>query len=121
PGAFEPAALPSVRFPELPRRSLPRKRARLEDGPPAARDHQVRERQVVAETRVDLDVVCAANRVDRTDPACDRSKRRLIAAEPRLEAPVGPFAVRPVGSLVEVAATHVCNLRIGEVANEEPE
>ena len=59
------------------RRLLGRDRCRLVDGPAAVLDHQVRQREIVAEARVDLDVLRAAHRVDRAVPACHRAELRL--------------------------------------------
>jgi hypothetical protein len=47
------------------------------DRPPAPLDHQVGERQVVAEARVDLDVVAQAHGVDRAVAAGHRAGGRL--------------------------------------------
>ena len=72
-------------------------------GPPARRPraaplhHQVRQRQVVAEPRVDLDVVRRGARVDRAVAARDRAEPRLGLAQHHLVAPVDPFLVRAVG------------------------
>ena len=62
--------------------------SRLVDGAPAALDHQVREREVVAEARVDVDVVRAPHGVDRAVAAGDRARLRLLLAQPGLEPPV---------------------------------
>ena len=61
------------------RRLLERLRARLVHRAPAVLHHQVRQRQVVAEARIDLDVVGASHRVDRAVAARDRAERRLGA------------------------------------------
>src|SRR5205814_5411840 len=89
---------------EVARRLLPRLRVAVEHRTPPALHHQVRQREVVPEARIDLDVVGAAHGVDRADAAGDRSELRLTASQPRLEAPVEPLAVRPAGLLVRVAA-----------------
>ena len=71
----------------------------------AALDHQEREREVVAHDRVDLDVVVAADRVDRAVPARDRGERRLLGAQPHLVAPVDALLVGAgVGHEADLAA-----------------
>ncbi len=57
------------------RRLLGRYRLGLVHGAPPALHHQVREAKVVAEARIDLDVVRAAHRVDRAVAAGDRAER----------------------------------------------
>ena len=51
-------------------------------------------REVVPEARVDLDVVAAAQRVDRAVAAGDRAEARLLLAQPELVAPVDALLVR---------------------------
>ena len=79
---------------DVARRLLERERLGLVDGAAAALHHQVREAEVVAERP--LDVVRAADRVDRAVAAGDRAERRLALAQPHLVAPVDAFAVRAV-------------------------
>ena len=63
--------------------SRTRPRRGLVDRAPAALHHQVRQREVVPEARVDLDVVGAAHRVDRAVAAGDRAEPRLRRAHAR--------------------------------------
>ena len=77
--------------------------------------------EVVAEPRVDLDVVGAAHGVDRTVPARDRAERRLLLAEPRLQAPVDPFPVRALRVGQHETPADVGDGRVGEAADEPPE
>ena len=72
-------------------------RPRRVDGAEAALDHQVREREVVAEARVDLLVALAAHRVDRAVAAGHRVHERLARPQPDLVAPVGALLVRALG------------------------
>ncbi len=67
------------------------------DGAAPALHHQVREREVVTEARIDLDVVRATYRIDRPVAARDRPEPRLLLAQPDLVAPVGALAVAAVG------------------------
>ena len=60
---------------------------------------QVRQREVVAEARVDLDVVGAAHGVDRAVAAGDRVEPRLGGAHAHLVAPVHALLVPPVVGL----------------------
>ena len=71
---------------------------RLVDRAAAALHHQIRQRQVVAEARVDLDVVGAAHRVDRAVAAGDRAEPRLGAAHAHLVPPVDALLVPAVGA-----------------------
>ena len=80
------------------RRLLERLRLGLVDRAPAALHHQIRQRQVVPEARVDLDVVLAAQRVDRAVAAGDRAELRLGHAHRELVAPVDALLVRAVGA-----------------------
>ena len=97
-GDDQPAVLEHAHFPpvlglDLRRRLLARDRLRVVDRTPAPLHHHVRQRQVVAEPRIDLDVVRAPHRVDRAVAAGDRAERRLLRAQPGLEAPVDALAV----------------------------
>ena len=100
------------------RRLLERERRRLVDRPPAVLHHQVRQREVVPEARVDLDVVGAAHRVDRAVAAGDRAEPRLGGAHGQLVAPVDALAVRAVRALEPQPPADVRDLRVGERAHE---
>ena len=91
------------------------------DRAPAALHHHVRQGEVVAEARVDLDVVGPAHGVDRPVPAGDRAERRLLLAQPGLEAPVDAFAVVPGGVGQDEPPADVRDVRIGEGADEQAE
>ena len=100
---------------------LERERGGLVDGPLAGLHHPVREGEVVAPLRVDLDVALATQRVDRAVPARDRAEPRLLLPQPELVAPVQPLAVRPGGVLQAQAAADVGDLGVGEAGDELPE
>ena len=121
PAVLEHAHLAAVLGLVRRRRLLPRVRRRLVDGAPPALHHQVRQRQVVPEARVDLDVVAAAHGVDRAVAARDRAEPRLGAAHAHLVAPVEAFAVRAVGLQDLQLAADVRDVGIGEDADELPQ
>ena len=75
----------------------------------------------MAEPRVVLDVRLTLHRVDRAVARGDRARRRLPLADPHLVAPVDPLHVRAVGALEPELAADVPDLRIGEVAGEQPQ
>ena len=75
---LEHAHLAPVLGLDLRRRLLVGDRLGVVDGAPAALHHHVRQREVVAEARVDLDVVGPAHGVDRAVAAGDRAERRLL-------------------------------------------
>jgi hypothetical protein len=118
PAVLEHAHLAPVLGLVRRRRLLERERLRLVDGSPATLHHQVREREVVAEARVDVHVVLASQRVDRAVPARHGVQARLRLPEPELVPPVGAFAVRAVRALEPQPAADVGDLGIGEVADE---
>ena len=103
---------------DVRRRLLERQRLGVVDRPPSALHHEVREREVVAEARVDVDVVGAPNGIDGAVAAGDRARLRLLLAEPRLHPPVGALDVRAVRSLEHEPAAAVGDLGIGERADE---
>ena len=88
------------------------------DRAPAVLHHQVREREVVPEARINVDVVRAAHGVDRADPAGDRAELRLVPAQPAFEAPVRPLAIRPLSGLVDARAAHIGDVGVRVVAHE---
>ena len=92
---------------EIARRLLEGERVGRVDGPAPTLHHHVRKREVVAEPRVDLDVVGAPHGVDRAVAAGHRSEPGLLLAQPQLVAPVGALEVRPVGR----AAGRACRRR----------
>ena len=102
-------------------RFLERDGVRLVDRPPARLDHPVREREIVAPARIDLDVVSAPERVDRSVPAGDRAEPRLLLAQPELVAPVEPLAVRARCILETKASADIGDVGIGEVGDEPAE
>ena len=72
----------------------------------------------MAPLRVDLDVVGAADRVDRAVAAGDRAEPRLRQPLRHLVAPVDALAVRPVGRLEDELPADVGDVRVGEVRDE---
>ena len=100
------------------RRLLERLRGGLVDGAAAALHHQVRQRQVVAEARVDLDVVLPPHRVDRAVAAGDRAEPRLGVAHGHLVAPVDALLVRAVGGQEPEPPADVRDVGVGERAHE---
>ena len=94
------------------RRRSPRARRRRA----SALHHQIREREVVAEARVDLDVVLAPHRVDRAVAAGDGVEPRLVGSERELVAPVDAFLVATVVRLDVQPAADIRDVGIGKVA-----
>ena len=121
PAVLEHAHLAPVLGLVRRRRLLEGVRLRLVDGALALLHHPVREREVVAPARVDLDVVGALERVDRAVAAGDRAEPRLGVAQLHLVAPVGALTVRAGGVLEPQLAADVGDLRVGEVRDELPE
>ena len=70
---------------DVPSRLLPRDCLRLDDGPAAALNQPVGEREVVPEARVQLEVVLAADGIDGANAGSDRPETatRSSAANPR--------------------------------------
>ena len=99
PAVLEHAHLAPVLGLVRGRRLLERARLGLVDRPPARLHHPVGQGEVVAPLRVDLDVVGAADCVDRAVPAGDRAEPRLGLPLDELVAPVDAFSV---GSLLAV-------------------
>ena len=118
PAVLEHAYLAPVLGLDVRRRLLERKRLRLEDCAAAALHHQVRQREIVAEARVDLDVVASPHRVDRTVPARHRAEPRLALAQLQLVAPVGALLVRAFRGFEPQLAAHVRDVGVREVAHE---
>ena len=118
PAVLEHAHLAPVLGLDLRGRLLERQRLGVVDGTPAVLDHQVREGEVVAEARVDLDVVGAAHGVHGAVAAGDRAERGLLRAQPGLESPVDPLAVRAGCVGEHEAPAHVGDVGIGERAHE---
>ncbi len=121
PAVLEHAHLAPVLGADPRRRPLARDRLGVVDRAPAALHHHVRQGEVVAEPRVDLDVVGPAHGVDRPVPAGDRAERRLLLAQPGLEPPVDAFAVVPGGVGQDEPPADVRDVRIGEGADEQAE
>ena len=103
------------------RRLLVRVRLGLVHGAAAALHHPVREREVVAEARVDLEIVLAAHRVDRAVAAGDGVDARLVGAQRQLEAPVQALLVAAVAGLEVEPPADVRDVRVGEGADELPQ
>ena len=82
---------------EVGRHLLERDGARRVDRAEAALDHQVREREVVPEARVDLLVALAPHGVDRAVAAGHGVHERLARPQPDLVAPVRALLVRALG------------------------
>ena len=118
PAVLEHPHLAAIFVLDVARGLFPCDGLRLEDGAASVLHHQIRQREIVAEARVDVDVVGAADRVDRPDAAGDRAEPRLVSPQPRLPAPVCPLAVRSVRRFVEVTAADVGDIGVGEVAGE---
>src|SRR5439155_20896752 len=57
----------------------------------------------------------------RAVAARDRAERRLLLAQPRLQAPVHAFAIRSLGVLKDEASANVGDVGIGEGADELPQ
>src|SRR5579862_6740988 len=83
--------------------------------------HEVRERKVVAEARVDLDVVRAPQRVDRAVAPGDRAEPRLRCAREELVPPVHALLIPAVDGLELEPPADVRDLRVCEVADELPQ
>ena len=118
PAVLEHAHLAPVLVLDVGRRLLERDGLGLVDRAAAALHHQVRQREVVAEARVDLDVVLAPHRVDRAVAAGDRVQHRLGLAHAELVAPVRALAVRPRRPRRAAAGRRRTRRRVGEVADE---
>ena len=93
-------------------------RRRLVDRPPPRLDHAIREGEIVAPARVDLDVVTAVQRVDRAVAPGDRAERRLGLAQPHLVAPVQPLPVVALRRLESQLPADVGDIGIGQVRDE---
>ena len=72
----------------------------------------------MAEARIDLDVVGAADCVDRAVAAGDGVEPRLVRAQRELVAPVDAFLVPAVVGLDVESAADIRDVGIGEVAHE---
>ena len=118
PAVLEHPHLAAVLGLDLRRGLLEREGLRVVDGASPALHHHVRQREVVAEPRIDLDVVRAPHGVHRAVPAGDRAQVGLLGAQPGLEAPVDTLAVRPVGVRQHEPAADVGDRRIGERPHE---
>ncbi len=70
------------------------------------------------EARVDLDVVGAAKRVDRPVASGDGVDPRLVGPKRELVAPVDAFLVPPVVIRDVQPSADVCDIGVGEVADE---
>src|SRR5262245_10619149 len=90
----------------------------MDDGTAALLREEIGEDDVVTESRIELEVVGASDRVDRPDSAGDRTDPRLVPPQPALESRVEPLPVRALGLLVEMPAADVRDGRVGEVAHE---
>ncbi len=99
-------------------RLLPRMRLGLVHRPAPVLDHQVRKREVVAEARVDLDVVGAAQGIDRAVAAGDGAELRLGRTLLHLVAPVDALLVAAVGVQDAQLPTDVGDLGVREHAHE---
>ena len=121
PAVLEHPHLAAVLVLHVGSRLLEGERRRVVDRAPAALHHEVRERKVVTEARVDVDVVGAPNGVDGAVAARDRARLRLLLAQQRLQLPVGALDVRAVGVLEHEPPARVGHLRVGERAHEQPE
>ena len=120
PAVLEHAHLAPVLGLVRRRRLLERLRRRLVDRAAPGLHHPVREGEVVAPLRVDLDVVGPAHRVDRAVAAGDRTEPRLGLALRQLVAPVEALLVRAVGGLEHEPPADVGDIRVGEVGDELP-
>jgi hypothetical protein len=118
PAVLEHAHLAPVLRLDLGRRLLERDRLGLVDRATPALHHQVRQRQVVPEAWIDLDVVRAPHGIDRAVAARDGAERRFRLPQAQLVAPVGALPVRAVRGLEPELAADIPDLGIVEVADE---
>src|SRR3954453_17285376 len=100
-------------------RLLRRHRPRLVLRPPAALDHVEGEREVVAHTRIDLEVRLAAGRVESAVAGGNVAEPRLELADRHLVAPVEALLVVAVLGRETHLAAEVTEARVGREALDE--
>ena len=90
----------------------------LVNGAPAPLGELEGEADVLAATRVELDVRLAAHRIDRSVPGGDPRQPRLPGAHGHLVAPVEALLVAPLSALEAHLPTRVADPPVGEAADE---